>query len=72
MVYGFDREMLAERIKSLRAKRNVTTRELGKAIGVASTTISKWEKSQTIPSAENIYNLAKFFNVSPGYLVGVE
>lgn len=64
--------ILSERISELRKEFNLTTRELGKSIGVSNSTIVRWENAEISPKAEYIILLAKFFKVSSDYLLGLE
>ncbi|EMF48731.1 helix-turn-helix transcriptional regulator [Streptococcus parauberis] len=61
-------------IKKLRQnyKRKLTQEELAKEIGVTKLTISRWENNERTPKAEMAQKLADFFNVSLGYILGVE
>lgn len=70
MVYNFDLEIFATRIKELRNKRGFSTEKLGKAIGVSNASITRWERMQRMPSLENAFNLAHFFGVSIDFLAG--
>ena len=63
--------VFAERLKELRTEGSLTTTMLGNAIGVSSTTISRWELKKRIPNIENLIALAKFFKVSTDYLCGM-
>lgn len=65
-------EIFAERLKDLRTDKNLTTIELGKALCVSNSTICRWEQGVIIPSILHLYNIAKFFNVSSDYLLGLE
>ncbi len=60
-----------ERIKELRIERNLSVNELAKEIGVSGAAVSRWENCIRIPNLDNIYNLAKFFDVSADYLIGL-
>ena len=52
-----------ESLKDLRKKRGLTQKELGKILGLDSTSVSKYELSKRIPSLRNAFKLANFFNV---------
>ena len=41
--------MFGEKIKELRQSRNMTQSELGRALGVTSQSVSKWEQNTTSP-----------------------
>lgn len=62
---------LGERIRSARINMGMTTEELGKAIGVERSAITKYEKGRVtnIPP-ERIEALAAALEVTPGYLMG--
>lgn len=62
---------LGKRIQSLRIKCNMTQKELGELINVSVVSIGGWENGTRKPSAEAIVALAKSFNVSTDYLLGV-
>lgn len=62
---------LGERIRSARINMGMTTEELGKAIGVERSAITKYEKGRVtnIPP-DKIEALAAALDVTPGYLMG--
>jgi transcriptional regulator with XRE-family HTH domain len=57
-------------IRRLRRDKDITQRELGKAVGVAESTISLYESGRNIPDLNMMRKLAIFFNVSLDYLAG--
>jgi len=70
-IMGFNVDLFGERLKILRTKRGISTIRLGKELGVSDATISRWENGLIKPTAESIYNIAKFFGVSSDYLIGL-
>ena len=60
----------AERLRELRKKNNVTQSQLAEKLGVASVTVSIWERGVRRPEFETLDNICEFFNVSLGYLLG--
>lgn len=66
----FSKESFSDRLKSLRAEKNLKQSELAAIIGVRNTAISMMESSERGPSAEVLCALADYFNVSLDYLVG--
>lgn len=60
-----------KRIQSLRVQHNMTQKELSSIINVSVVSISGWENGTRNPSAEAIIALAKVFNVTVDYLLGV-
>lgn len=61
-----------ERLKELRIEKGVGQIELAKAINVSKGIISLWENGLREPKLSNLIALAKFFEVSLDYLVGLE
>lgn len=60
-----------ERIRELRQDEDISQQELGEALGISQHTISQYELHHRRPDPETIIALAKFFNVSTDYLLGV-
>ena len=60
------------RIKQLREERDIKQRELAKLLGVEISAISKLELGRVPLRDEYIIKLARFFNVSTNYLLGME
>jgi transcriptional regulator with XRE-family HTH domain len=69
--YGMDD--FPQILKSLREERNLTQTALAAKLGFKSyTSISNWEIGNRFPDITNLIAIAKFFNVSIDYLVGIE
>lgn len=67
----FDREIFAERLRSLRAEKGVGQNLLAKELEISNASISYWETGKQIPSAEAVYKLSVYFGVSSDYLLGI-
>jgi len=63
---------ISNRIYELRNSLNISQTELAKEIGVSQKAIDFWEKGINEPKATYIINLAKYFDVSADYLLGIE
>ena len=64
---------MGERLKELRFKKGVTQEEVGKIISVSKATIMKYEKGLVENlKRSSIEKLAKYFNVTPSYLMCLE
>jgi len=61
-----------KRLKELRLEKNITQKQLGDVFNVDQTTISDWETRGYEPSYQVLINLAKYFDVTVGQLLGVE
>lgn len=62
--------ILYTRIKDLCAERNITMGQLEKDLGIGTSLIRKW-KATTSPSIDKVSMIAKYFNVSTDYLIGL-
>lgn len=62
---------LGQRIGKLRAVNDETQQELSDAIGVSREIIAHWENGDRQIKADAIYKLAKHFNVTADYLLGI-
>lgn len=60
------------RLKELRQKKELGQTELANALGVSKGIISLWENGLREPSMNNLMQIAKYFNVTTDYLVGLE
>ena len=64
--------VLPERLKELRLEKELSIKQLANAIGVSDIAISRWENNLRVPNVISLYALAKFFDVSADYLIGLE
>lgn len=60
------------RIRELRQEHGIGQKVLSIELGVSQPTICDWENEKKIPSVENFSKLAKYFNVSMEYLLGLD
>ena len=67
----FDYTAFAEKLKGLRQEKGVGQNKMAEDLGVSNASISYWETGKQIPSAEVIYKMAKYFNVSADYILGI-
>lgn len=63
---------MANRIRELRAEKNISQQKLADEIGVTRQAISLFEKGERDPKLETWIKLADYFGVSVGYLQGIE
>jgi transcriptional regulator with XRE-family HTH domain len=61
----------AERLKELRLQKGVSQRKLGETLGVVNQTVSFWETGSREPDLDMLVKIAKYFEVSTDYLVGI-
>lgn len=60
-----------ETVKELRTRDNMTQTELAEKLNCNRQKIADWERGKTTPAADDIILLAKIFNVSADYLLGI-
>jgi len=60
------------RIKELRKQRDITVKDLADKLGIAQSMLTNYENGGTMPRSAAFWEqLAEFFDVSVGYLMGV-
>lgn len=64
--------MIGYRIKELRKEKNLSQIQLASQIGVSQKAIDYWELGTNEPKASYIIKLAKYFDVSADYLLGID
>ena len=62
---------VAERIKSLREKLELTQAEIARQLGISRAGVNAWEMGLSVPSTQYVVELAKIFGVSTDYLLGM-
>ncbi len=67
----FKRQIFGERLKALRAEKNIGQNLLAKELEISNASVSYWETGKQEPTAEAIFKLAIYFNVSADYLLGI-
>ena len=63
---------MGQRIAQKRKEQNLSQEALGEALGVSRQSISKWESDSSLPEIEKLVALSRLFEVSVGWLLGVE
>lgn len=61
---------LNNELKSARKGAKLTQRQTAEALGVASTTVSKWETGDTKPDIDTLLAICRLYNVTPNELLG--
>ncbi len=64
--------MLGKILIELRSGEEISQAELAKRTGISQSAIAKWELGQSQATEDNIVILAKYFNVSADFLLGLE
>lgn len=66
------KNIFAKRLSELIEEKCISKRNLAQKIGVSAMSISDWSTGKVQPTAENIYLVAQFFDVTSDYLLGLE
>lgn len=61
---------LPDRLKLLRAKRNLSQKEVAARLSISPSIISSYETGERTPSTENILALARLYHCTTDYLLG--
>ena len=63
--------MIGQIIRELRREMDCTQNKLADVLGVTQDSISLWENDKRIPDTHYIVEMAKFFDVTTDYLLGL-
>lgn len=64
-------KMIGQIIRELRKEMDCTQNQLADTLGVTQDSISLWENDKRIPDTHYIVAMAKFFDVTTDYLLGL-
>lgn len=64
-------DMIGKIIKDLRKEIGCTQNKLADILGITQDSVSLWENGKRIPDTQYIIAMAKFFDVSADYLLGL-
>lgn len=67
----FMRLLFYERLKDLRLEKELSQEQLAKETGLSQVGISQWEHEKRIPNAIYVVMLAKYFDVTADYILGL-
>jgi transcriptional regulator with XRE-family HTH domain len=60
------------RLKELRENKGLSQMQLALKTGISQSAIAKWELGKTEPTASAIITLAKFFDETTDYILGLQ
>jgi len=64
------RNRIGDILIECRKEKGLTQAELAKAIGSSPTTVATWEQKKSLPSVDQLYRLARFYNKTISYMYG--
>ena len=62
-------EVIGKRLRELRTKKGLSIRELAKEIGISHNTLAAYERHDMMPSLENGYIMAEYFEMPMEYFL---
>jgi len=65
-------KIFGERLRELRKEQGLSMMQLAKKLNVTDAAISNWENDINEPKISYLIDIAKYFNVSADYLIGLE
>ncbi len=57
------------RLRKLREEKGISQAAFAEILNVSKSTVSLWENGDTLPAAESLYDMAKYYDVSSDYLL---
>ena len=66
------KEMISKRLRQIRVEHKITQQNIADVLGIDRTTYTFYETGVTKPSLVTLAKLADIYNVTVGYLLGVE
>lgn len=64
-------KIFAERLVELRKERGLSQACVARDLGVSLSIVCYWETNKSEPTASNIAKLARYYNVTSDYLLGL-
>ena len=65
-------KIFSQRLRELRQDKHLSMKQLAKALNTTDAAISNWENGVNEPKISYLVTIAKYFNVSTDFLLGLE
>lgn len=65
-------QIFIERLKELRTEKGLSQKELGQILNTTNSSVCVWERGRSEPNLDTVAQLARYFDVSADYLLGLE
>ena len=62
---------LGERLKDIRLEKGLDQKTLAISLNTSQTNVSRWENGKFEPDLDTLIKIARFFNVSTDYILGL-
>lgn len=64
-------ELFCERLKELRKEKNISQKQLADILKTNNSSVCDWERGRAQPDIPTILKIARYFNVTTDYLLGM-
>lgn len=64
--------VFAQKLTALRKERGISQKSLAVALNASRQAIAQYEDGVALPNIDKLYGIAKYFNISADYLLGIE
>lgn len=69
--YNSYMKVFSKKLKELRLEKELSQRELAEILKTNNSSVCDWERERSQPDLETLVDIAKYFNVSTDYLLGL-
>lgn len=69
-LWGYNKNILGERLKTVRKQRKMSQKELAKILNIDSSTVANYETGNRQPQYSTLVDIADYFSVSIDWLIG--
>lgn len=70
-IFCYNFFMFGKKLKELRLEKKITQKNLAEILGCNQSMVTRWEKLECEPTETYIVKVARYFNVSTDYLLGL-
>lgn len=64
------KDAIRQTLIELRTERNMTQTEVGKIVGKSKTAVASWEQGKSMPDAETLWRLSRYYEKTIDYMYG--
>ena len=65
-------QIFIERLRELRTEKGMSQKELARLLNTTNSSVCDWERGRSEPNLDTVAQLARYFDVSADYLLGLE
>lgn len=64
------KDAIRQTLIELRTERNMTQTDVGKIVGKSKTAVASWEQGKSMPDAETLWRLSRYYEKTIDYMYG--